>query len=854
MAQAPSYQSAIVKQVLAGDSIIVRDQPRGGPPPERQLNLSGITAPRLGRRSGDGKQDQKDQPYAWESREFLRKKLVGRKVSFYVDYKVPSTGREYAVVLLGHENIADLIVAEGLATVRKAGGKASEEQTRLSAIEEIARASKKGVHNDEEESKNIRDVKWNISNANRFLEQNKGKEFNAIIEHVRDGSTVRAFLEADHQYITILMSGIKCPSFKRDSNKEVAESFAEEAKFFTESRILQRDVKVTLEGISNQNFIGTINHPNGNIAEFLLREGLARCIDWSMAVMSTGKEKLRAAEKQAKGKHARIWKSYKPSVSSVNANEKEFSAKVMEIVNADTIVVKLADNTTKKITFSSLRPPRMPAKDTENAPVNIIVDYIKPANDGYPEKTCATVMIGDINVAEALIGKGYATVLRHRSDDEQRSLRYDDLFSAEMRAQKGSKGLHSKNESSALRIADVSGDLAKAKQFLPFLQRAGRSSGVVEFVASGSRLRVFIPKETCLITVLLAGISCPKTKSQRSQAEPYGEAALEYTKSLCMQRDVKIEVDGTDRAGNFIGWIFVDSLNISVELVKNGLAKIHFSAEKSNYYNEMQTAEEAAKKAKIKVWENYAEPEEKEEEEEIIPETPKETKSRRKNIIVTEILGIDHFYAQHIDAGPKLEALTNQLRSDLKSNPPIPGSYSPQPRALCAAMYEDDEWYRAQIEKVTSSSAIEVLYIDYGNRATVSTSRLAPLPSAFHSVPPQAHEYHLALVQEPSDDEDKREALTQFMEILSEQQLGLEVEFKLQNQEHVSLYTADQLNVAKELISKGYLQVQNRREKRLAKLVTEFKESENIARMDRLNIWRYGDITPDDAREFGYSK
>lgn len=37
------------------------------------------------------------------------------------------------------------------------------------------------------------------------------------------------------------------------------------------------------------------------------------------------------------------------------------------------------------------------------------------------------------NVAEALIGKGFATVIRHRNDDEQRSLHYDDLFSAEMR-------------------------------------------------------------------------------------------------------------------------------------------------------------------------------------------------------------------------------------------------------------------------------------------------------------------------------------------------------------------------------------------------------------------------------------
>jgi len=46
----------------------------------------------------------------------------------------------------------------------------------------------------------------------------------------------------------------------------------------------------------------------------------------------------------------------------------------------------------------------------------------------------------------------------------------------------------------------------KAKQFLPFLQRAGKTEALVEFVASGSRLRLYIPKETCLITLLLSGI------------------------------------------------------------------------------------------------------------------------------------------------------------------------------------------------------------------------------------------------------------------------------------------------------------------------------------------------------------
>lgn len=37
----------------------------------------------------------------------------------------------------------------------------------------------------------------------------------------------------------------------------------------------------------------------GNISERLLKEGFARCVDWSMPMVSKDKEKLRAAEKYA---------------------------------------------------------------------------------------------------------------------------------------------------------------------------------------------------------------------------------------------------------------------------------------------------------------------------------------------------------------------------------------------------------------------------------------------------------------------------------------------------------------------------------------------------------------------------
>ena len=39
------------------------------------------------------------------------------------------------------------------------------------------------------------------------------------------------------------------------------EQFAEEAKFCTESRLLQRDVQIVLESMSNQNCIGSVLHP-----------------------------------------------------------------------------------------------------------------------------------------------------------------------------------------------------------------------------------------------------------------------------------------------------------------------------------------------------------------------------------------------------------------------------------------------------------------------------------------------------------------------------------------------------------------------------------------------------------------
>ncbi|XP_022111973.1 staphylococcal nuclease domain-containing protein 1-like [Acanthaster planci] len=897
--QQQNFMRGIVKQVQSGDAVIIRGQPKGGPPPEKQICLSNVTAPKLAKKANPNiatSVETKDEPYAWEAREYLRKKLIGKEVHFTVEYSVPGSGRAYGCIYLPTgkdqtpENVTESIVAEGLVEVRRGGIKPSDDQNKLILLEDTAKAAKKGKWAGTASGAGVRDVHWAIENPRNFVDSLHGKEQDAVIEHVRDGCTVRAFLIPSFHHVTVMLSGIKCPMFRRDGDSEVAEPFAMEAKYFTESRLLQRDVKIILEGVSNQNFLGSIIHPKGNIAEFLLAEGLARCVDWSIATVTHGAENLRAAEKKAKEKQSRIWKDYKSKAVPLNIEEKTYTGKVVEVVNADALLLKTASGEYRKVTLSSIRPPRLtqPAKDSkENGKdeepskperrirplydvpymfeareflrkkligkkVNVSVDYIKPANDGYPEKTCVTVTIGGINVAEALVSKGLCSVIRYRQDDDQRSAHYDALLTAETRAIKNSKGIHSKKEYPIHRIADLSGEAQKAKQFLPFLQRAGRSNAII-FSKNASDVRLNL-NEPLLLSLLssISGITCPKMARTGpggpTESEPFSEEALQYTKELVLQREVEVEVESIDKAGNFIGWLFVEGVNLSVALVEQGLSKMHFTAERSNYARPIQAAEEKAKTAKLKVWEKYEEPKTL-----VTVEETAERKTNYKRIIVTEIGNELDFYAQLVESGPQFEKFMEQLRAEILEAPPLPGSFSPKKGDMCVAKFVDGEWYRARVEKVYNKDKSLVFFLDYGNSDFVTSANIGAMPPGYHTQQPQARHFHLACVTLPKDDEFKQEALEAVKRDILNAQLLYNTEYRVGSAEYVTLLIPDSKeDVGKGLVSEGFLLAEQRREKRLQKMVAEYVLAQQSALKAHLNLWRYGDITEDDAREFGY--
>jgi staphylococcal nuclease domain-containing protein 1 len=56
----------------------------------------------------------------------------------------------------------------------------------------------------------VRTVTWELENPRQLVDRFAGKPVKAVIESVRDGSTVRAFLlTPENYYVTLLLSGVR---------------------------------------------------------------------------------------------------------------------------------------------------------------------------------------------------------------------------------------------------------------------------------------------------------------------------------------------------------------------------------------------------------------------------------------------------------------------------------------------------------------------------------------------------------------------------------------------------------------------------------------------------------------------
>ena len=74
-----------------------------------------------------------------------------------------------------------------------------------------------------------------------------------------------------------------------------------------------------------------------------------------------------------------------------------------------------------------------------------------------------------------------------------------------------------------------------------------------------------------------------------------------------------------------------------------------------------------------------------------------------------------------------------------------------------------------------------MLYIDYGNRATVPKTKLGSLPASFQTPGGYAKLYNIALIRLPSDEEMTGQGIQALKEDLLDKTVKINVEYKYVN-------------------------------------------------------------------------
>ncbi|KAF8608810.1 transcription factor [Ceratobasidium sp. AG-I] len=895
---------ATVKSVLSGDTLVLRGPPgpQGQPPKERILHLAEIVSPRVGTASKD------DEPWAYECREFLRQFAVGKAISFTSTFSLPPKDdipSDFGIAEINGQNVANEVLRAGFARCKDIKREPTEEDTRRKDLETEAHNGMVGMWNPQ--GPKDHNVQYTMpADSAAFVNEWKGKNIDAIVEQVRDGSTLRVRLqmpEDQHQFANISLAGVRCPrATGRDG--EAAEEWGDEAKFFVESRLLQRIVRVQILSLpaptstpfastspnapppSASIFIGNVLHPNGNIAEFLLSAGLARVVDWHAGMLAAngGMEKLRAAEKIAKEKRLNIYSKIitpaKTNSAAPVAQRGTFDATVIRVWSGDQLSILEKDGRDRRVQLSSVRAPK--ASEPKQAyyaneareflrkkligkHVKVNIDFVRPKEGEFEERDAVTIRYGNAqsNIAEQLIEKGLATALRHRRDDESRSSEYDKLMAAEQGAVTELRGIHSGKEMPVPRIINASESSTKAASWLSSFKRQGRAPGIVDYVASGSRFKVLIPKENISLTLVLSGIRAPRTARNASEkGEPYGQEALDFATRRYMQRDVEVDFEATDKTGGFIGALYLNKTeNAAVTLVREGLATVHdYSAESLPWSRQLYEADAEAKANKRHIWHDFDAS-----AEQVTTATADNgsapLKSEYLDIIVSDIRTAPAFAfsVQVLNENTvQLEKLMKDFALHYRNAPAVP-SFVPRGGELVAAKFSGDgAWYRAKVKRSSvAKKEVELTFIDYGNQETAPFSNTRPLDPRFKSLPPQAQDARLSFVKVAGPETEYHEdAIARFRSLTEGRKLVANVDHKDGNTLHLRLIdpqdpqTASDPNASlnTELVRDG-LAVIDKKERYLASypgMIKALQDATLGAKRERLGMYELGDIGDDD--------
>jgi endonuclease YncB( thermonuclease family) len=78
------------------------------------------------------------------------------------------------------------------------------------------------------------------------------------------------------------------------------------------------------------------------------------------------------------------------------------------------------------------------------------------------------------------------------------------------------------------------------------------------------------------ITIRLVGIDAPETSKKKNEpGQPYSRKAREYLNDLILNKMIDIRDYGADLYRRILGEVFVNGINVNLQMIKVGLAEVY---------------------------------------------------------------------------------------------------------------------------------------------------------------------------------------------------------------------------------------------------------------------------------------
>jgi micrococcal nuclease len=106
------------------------------------------------------------------------------------------------------------------------------------------------------------------------------------------------------------------------------------------------------------------------------------------------------------------------------------------------------------------------------------------------------------------------------------------------------------------------------------------------------------------LTIRLVGIDAPETShKKREPGQPFSQKSTKYLVSLVLNKMVEMKSYGQDRYGRTLGAVYVNGMNVNLEMVKAGLAEVYRGSPAPGFDNDPYwEAEKEARQANREMW------------------------------------------------------------------------------------------------------------------------------------------------------------------------------------------------------------------------------------------------------------